>query len=870
MPPPTDPDPNELRAWLEHADRPRRLADWLFDGASDRREPRQGSLSQTHGLGQAGFENIDLDLSDPAQREFGDYELLERLGNGGMGVVYRARQCSLDREVALKVLAAGPWAGAEFVDRLRTEARHAARLAHPHIVSVFDVGQHDEFCYYTMRLVEGESLRERLIRNHPLDRFEAVRITLAIADALAYAHGIGVLHLDIKPANILLDAGGVPHLADFGLARKIDFGDMQSVTEISGTPQYMAPEQTKLGSHALTASTDIFALGATLFEMLAGRTPREGTSSREGMYRLGSASISRLRELDPNADRELEAICARCLAADPAQRYPDAQALADDLRRWQLHRPIHAMPANRIYRAVKFLRRNQMASALSGLIILIGIVAMIAMAWQVKQTAREAERNLQIKDQLIQLFLQPEDTQFGTGQKTVAEFLDQAAVRLQNLPRGSEVRGELAGVIVGIYSQLGQWKSAVSLAERELGGGPVTADIAGRADLRLVMGWAGANYALGRVDSVSIPLRSAIEHSSDSHSALYLDALITQSSIAIALGDFTNAAREGELVLSLMKDRAVSKVNIANARMQLAAAYVGVRQPRKGREQSELALVEIAGEDSITHIRATTMAGLRRALFGEFTSAQIVFDDGAAQWKRLGLSFPANFESVTYAVNTFELGNLDQSAAKIKEGAIQSRLAYPTSFESPDWHWLPGEIALQRGNYAEAADQFAEGTLLAHWGEARFLPMGVYLLALQSVALTRDGALADSQRVLDVAQREAATLPHADFATSMSLAAKAMLLSHQKHHREALQTFDQALAELEASRKQPAVLEDQLRENRDALRFRVWKAQAQTDAGDREGATTTANAAHQLGLATLGANHPFMQELAAVESQLRR
>ena len=869
MPSATEPDPSELRTWLERADRPRRLADWLFRKSNDADDSHSATMSQSHGLGQAAFEDIDLDLADPAQREFGDYELLERLGRGGMGVVYRARQCSLDREVALKVLAAGPWAGEDFIERLRTEARHAARLAHPHIVSVFDVGQHDEFCFYTMRLVEGETLRERLVREPPLDRFEAVRIALAIAEALVYAHGLGVLHLDIKPANILLDAGAEPHLADFGLARRIDVGDAQAPTEISGTPHYMAPEQAKPGRRPLTASADIFALGATLFEMLAGRTPRDGITSRENMRQLDSARISRLSELDANADRELEAICARCLARDPTQRYPDAQALADDLRRWQNHRPIHAMPARRIYRTTKFLRRNRLASALTGLIILTVVLAMLAMGWQVRQTAREAERNLQVKEQLIQLFLQPEDPQFGTGQKPVSEFLDQAVVRLQNLPPTSEVRGELAGVIVGIYSQLGQWKSAVSLAEKELGGAPVTADTAARADLRLVTGWASANYALGRVDRISIPLRSAIEHSADPHSALYLDALITQSSIAIALGDFSNAVRDGELAISLMKDRAVSKVNLAHAHMQLAAAYVGIRQPRKGGEQSQLALLAVASGDSLTHIRATTMAGLRRALFGEFTSAQIVFDDGAAQWKRMGLSFPANFESATYAVNEFDMGNLDQSAATIRDGAIQSRIAYPTSFESPDWHWLPGEIALHRGNWSEAADQFAEGTLLAQWGGARYLPMGVYMLALQSVALTRDGKLADSQRALDITQREVAALPHADFATSMTLAAKAMLLSHQKHHREALQTFDQTLAELEAGRKLPAVLEDQLRENRDALRFRVWKAQAQLDAGDLPGAAATASAAHQLGLATLGANHPFMHELSAVEKQLR-
>ncbi len=631
----------------------------------------------------------------------------------------------------------------------------------------------------------------------------------------------------------------------------------------------MSPEQAQPGRHPLSASTDIFSLGATLFEMLAGRPPREGIDSYAELRQVGNGRIPRLGEVVDKVDRELEAICAHCLALDPAHRYPDANALADDLRRWQRHRPIHAMPAGVIYRAGKFLRRNRLASVLSGLIILIVVVAMMAMAWQVRQTAREAERNLQIKDQLIQLFMQPEDHQYGTGQKTVTEFLDQGALRLQSLPLGSDVRGELAGVMVGIYNQLGQWQTAVTLAEKELGGAPVTAETAARADLRLVTGWAVANYGLSRVEGVLIPLGIAIERSKDSHSKLYLDALVTKNSFAIAVGDFQSAVHSGELALTLMQDQAMDKADIAKAHMELAAAYVGVRQPGKGREHSEMGLIEIGKEDSIAHVHATTMAGLRRALFGEFESAQAVFDDGAAQWKRLGMSLPANFESITYAVNAFDLGDLDRSAITIKEAIAQTRIAYPTSIEVPDWNWLLGNISLHRGDYPEAAEHFAQGVRQAHRFDSRFASMGVYLRALQSVALTHANQLKESQRILDKAQREAATQPNENFATSMTLAAKALLLSSENHHREALATFDQALAELEAGRKQPAVLEDQLRENRDALRFRVWKAQAQLDAGDREGATTTANAARKLGLATLGPKHPYMQELVIVENQLR-
>ncbi|MEO7198888.1 MAG: serine/threonine-protein kinase [Dokdonella sp.] len=825
-------------------------------------------MSHTLRLSQLALEDLDLDLSDPAQRAFGEYELLECVGRGGMGVVYRARQCSLDRDVALKVLAAGPWAGADFIERLRTEARHAARLAHPHIISVFDVGQQEEFCYYTMRLITGESLRERLLREHTLSAAEAVRITLSIAGALAYAHEVGMLHLDIKPANILLDKQQEPHLGDFGLARTIEADTVQSAAEVSGTPHYMAPEQAYPRRYPLSASTDIFALGATLFEMLAGRPPLDGAKPCDVMLQLGSASMPRLSELVENADRELEAICSRCLACDPAQRYDSAESLANDLRRWERHRPVQAMRSSPLYLSRKFVRRNRVASALSALIIALILTAMVAMGWQIRQTAREADRNLQIKDQLIQLFLQPEDEQYGTGQKTVREFLDQGGVRLESLPLGSDVRSELAGVMVGIYNQLGQWQSAATLAERELGGAPITAATAAHADLRLVTGWAVANYGLGHIDGVLLPLARAIDSSTDTHSKLYLDALVTQNNVAIAAGDFASAVRGGELALRLMQNRAVSKADISNAHMELAAAYVGMRQPRKGREHSEIGLLEIGPEDSIARVHATTMAGLRRALFGEFESAQSVFDDGAAQWKRLSMSFPANFESLSYAVNAFDMGDLDRAETTIKHAVAQSRIAYPKSLESADWHWLPGEVALLRGHFLAAAEYFAEGAALASRGETRFAAQGIYLLALQSVALARANRLTDSQRILEVAEGQAAALPHADFATSMVLAAKALLLSSEKRHGEALVAFDQAIDELEAGRNLPAVLEDQLRENRDALRFLVWKAQLQIDAGLHKEAIMTASEADRLGLATLGPNHPFMRELGSVKAQL--
>lgn len=194
-------------------------------------------------LALLGADALDLDLADPAQRSFGDYELVEKIGEGGMGVVYRAHQSSLDRDVAVKLLAAGPWASREFIERFQREAQNAARMQHPNIVAIHEVGSHDELHFFSMRLVQGGSLATLLQREGKLDPRRAATLLRTIAEAVDYAHRLGVLHLDLKPANVLLDDNGNPHVADFGLARRLEQGLAADNHEISGTPSYMAPNK---------------------------------------------------------------------------------------------------------------------------------------------------------------------------------------------------------------------------------------------------------------------------------------------------------------------------------------------------------------------------------------------------------------------------------------------------------------------------------------------------------------------------------------------------------------------------------------------------------------------------------------------------
>src|SRR5690606_15013585 len=188
-------------------------------------------------------ELLELELSDAEQRDFGDYELLERLGQGGMGVVYRARQKSLQRDVALKLLSAGPWASVEFIERFRREAQSAARLPHPNIVSIHENGQHAELDFVSMELVRGRNLARHIEEGGALPPVAAARLLRRLAEALDYAHRLGVLHLDLKPGNVLLGEDGEPRIADFGLARRLGEALAEDGAEISGTPGYMAPEQ---------------------------------------------------------------------------------------------------------------------------------------------------------------------------------------------------------------------------------------------------------------------------------------------------------------------------------------------------------------------------------------------------------------------------------------------------------------------------------------------------------------------------------------------------------------------------------------------------------------------------------------------------
>ena len=302
--------------------------------------------------------------------EIAGYEVLGELGRGGMGVVYRARQLSLDRIVALKVLMAGPHANAVMLGRFRAEAEVVAKLQHPNIVQVYEIGTTQGCPYLSLEFLAGGSLAEKLA-HQPLSFAEAATLVGTLALAIQAAHDAGIIHRDLKPANILFTADGRPKIADFGLAKQLAGSQVATQTgDIMGTPAYMAPEQASGVTKNIGPSCDVYALGAILYELLSGGPPFRGRDPVETVLQVLSQEPISLRRIAIKTPRDLETICHKCLQKQPAKRYTTARDLADDLARYLERRPILARPTSRLEKTWKWTRRRPALAALIAVSIL--------------------------------------------------------------------------------------------------------------------------------------------------------------------------------------------------------------------------------------------------------------------------------------------------------------------------------------------------------------------------------------------------------------------------------------------------------------------------------------------------------------------
>ena len=345
--------------------------------------------------------------------DFGDYELLNEIGRGGQGVVYRAHQKSLNRTVALKVIGLGPWATEAHLKRFRREAEAAASLDYPFIVPIHEVGERDGCCYFSMNFIEGGQLDE-VVRGAPMSIRPAVELIAKVARTVQYAHEHGILHRDIKPGNILLDTKGEPHLTDFGLARLVEGeSNLTRTLEVMGTPSYMAPEQAA-GEHTkLGKATDVYGLGAVLYQLLTAHPPFAGGTTYETIKLVLDTEVWQPRLWNRKIDRDLSAICLKCLEKDPKRRYSSALALAEDLEHWLKHEPIRAKRSGFFSHARKWVRRNP-----TSVLLVASLLALAAVmgwsVWKSELSSRPAPKGIAVLP-FENLSQDPDNAYFADG-----------------------------------------------------------------------------------------------------------------------------------------------------------------------------------------------------------------------------------------------------------------------------------------------------------------------------------------------------------------------------------------------------------------------------------------------------------------------
>ncbi len=376
-------------------------------------------------------------------RYFGDYELRRVLGRGGMGIVYKARQISLNRSVALKMLRAELLATEDDLRRFQNEAEAVALLDHPHIVPIYEVGEYRNQRYFTMKLIGGSSLDRRLESFAASDPRAAARLVATVAGAVHHAHQRGILHRDLKPANILLDEQGQPYVSDFGLAKRV--GGTSELTfsgAIVGTPSYMAPEQASGQRGTVTTATDVYGLGAVLYALLTGRAPFAAGSVVEALQQVREQPPAAPSKHNPRVSRDLETICLKCLEKEPARRYATAEELASDLNRYLAGETIRARATPVWERGWKWARRRPAAAALAGL-CLTSVIGLSVAAERSHASAREAARRSD--ERVERLRREALDSLERAQQQRVRSELDEARLTLSTLLMTLRSEPRLAG-----------------------------------------------------------------------------------------------------------------------------------------------------------------------------------------------------------------------------------------------------------------------------------------------------------------------------------------------------------------------------------------------------------------------------------------
>lgn len=407
--------------------------------------------------------------SNAAIRTFGDYELLEEIARGGMGIVFRARQISLNREVAVKLMRDSALARPEDVRRFRAEAAAAANLRHPNIVAIHEVGELDGQRYFAMDLIDGTNLAERT-REGPLPPQEAAALVAVIAGAVQHAHEHGTLHRDLKPSNVLIDAAGNPFVTDFGLTRPLDGDSSLTLTgQVLGTPGYMPPEQAA-GRGAAEPSADIYSLGALLYHLLTGRAPFVGRTTVETLRHVIEQEPVSPQLLNPEVPRDLTSVCLKCLSKNPLTRYRSARAMAEDLQRFLRCEPTLARPTPPHQRVWLWCRRKPAWAAL--ILALVGLIAMggAALSLQMRHARQQAEQERQASV-MLSAVLKGIGPQLALARSSaeVRRLLEENTARIENeFPANSEVRAQLLTTFGESWMAVGDFARAQNAFLRAL------------------------------------------------------------------------------------------------------------------------------------------------------------------------------------------------------------------------------------------------------------------------------------------------------------------------------------------------------------------------------------------------------------------
>jgi tetratricopeptide (TPR) repeat protein/tRNA A-37 threonylcarbamoyl transferase component Bud32 len=493
-------------------------------------------------------------------RYIGDYETISVLGQGGMGVVYKARQMSLNRLVALKMIRNAEFAGEDQVRRFQNEAEAVATLDHPGIVPIYEVGTYEDQRYFSMKLVEGKGLDKKLEELSKDPRL-ASRMVVEVAEAVHHAHQRGILHRDLKPANILIDKQGHSHVTDFGLAKRIeDDAGLTLSGAIMGTPSYMAPEQAAGQTARVTTASDVYGLGAILYAALTGRAPFAGDSVMNTLDQVRNSPPLVPTRLNPNLPRDLEVICLKCLEKDPRHRYASAQELADDLNRWLRGEPIAARPVGSLVRVKMWAKRKPAMAGLSAALILASIAGVVGVTLQWREAVSQRNQARDARDLAVR------EEQAARKAESEAKSARDRAVESETKAVTSEKGAVAARALAEQNAQVAGMQATLALNTIQDLVSQVQKGLQGPGLFDLKAGL--LDSALKRIDGVA-----GIYEKSTSKEATTAAALMELGKIYRQLGQTKKAFQVYQKCLGITKERVKIKNYSDPSRQNLANTY---------------------------------------------------------------------------------------------------------------------------------------------------------------------------------------------------------------------------------------------------------------------------------------------------------